>query len=101
MSNNWWSAPTNFETVCRRAAGRRRYNAWRQFMRAYRRTQVAKLLLEFIKAGRGTGPRGILGELNEIARQLGVSRSTISRDVQALQRQFHPCPHCGKPAPPY
>ncbi len=88
-----------WEQACRRAGGRRRYNSWRQFMATYRRYEVARLLL----AGTGTrhGQGLLSGQQAAIARQLGVSPSTISRDVAALQRQRLDgglCPVCGHEA---
>ena len=93
MSANW-SAPT--ESYARRAGGRRRYNAQRQFIAEYRRTQLSRLL--FCKGA--FLEHGIQARL---ARELGVSRSTICRDLQTLLREGHPCPQCGaytKPPPP-
>ena len=72
-----WSAPTDPETVARRASGRRRYNAWRQNMALYRRAQVAALLNYY-----GWLPRA--GVQRTIAAHLGVSEATISRDVRAI-----------------
>jgi hypothetical protein len=87
---NNWSAPTDPETVARRAAGRRHFNAVRRFQRAYRRMQVARLLLKYGQDGlRAHGLRA------RIARELGVSRGTITRDVQALiERSRLRCPLC-------
>jgi hypothetical protein len=76
MSNNSWTAYTAFDAVCRRAAGRSRYHALRQFQRAQRRCQVVHLLGKY-----GLGRYGVL---SRIARDLGVHRSTISRDVAVL-----------------
>lgn len=87
-----WSAPTDFETVKRRAAGRRHYNAWRHFLALYRRRQVAKLLLQ---NGKGLFTRGVQ---TEIAQVLHVHRSTINRDIKALlavAAPGRPCPLCG------
>jgi hypothetical protein len=85
--NNKWSERTDFDTVCRRAAGRRHYNAVRQFRAAYRRSQVARLLLKF-DLGRGIQAR--------IAAELGVSRSTVCRDLAAIMTYARPCPRCGR-----
>jgi hypothetical protein len=60
---------------CRWASGRRHYNRVRQFRAHYRLTRVAKLL-------RKTGFRR--GYQTEIAKALGVHRSTICRDVRRL-----------------
>jgi hypothetical protein len=45
-----WRRPAPWETVCRRASGRRRYNSWRQLRAAMRRREVERLL-----AGKGSG----------------------------------------------
>jgi len=90
--SNDWSAPTDWETVCRRNAGRRHYNAVRRFRQAVRRKQVAELLSQAESLAHGT--------LARIARDLGVSKSTITRDVQFLLSLTRPCPSCGcRPLP--
>jgi hypothetical protein len=96
-----WSEQTSWDEVCRRAAGRRHYNSVRRFRATYRRCELARLLL--VKGGltdRGTQAR--------LARELGVSRSTICRDVARLLRECRPCPCCGaltvpqpRPADPF
>lgn len=62
----------------RGAGGRRRYNALRQFCVKLRRAKILQLMLEenlsFLT--RGTQAR--------LAEALGVSESTISRDLKAL-----------------
>lgn len=83
-----WTAPTTPDAVARRAGGRRRYNALRQQKAHYRRTILRELL--FAK-GKLFEP-GIQARL---ARDLGVSRSTICRDMKALLCEGHPCPCCG------
>jgi hypothetical protein len=73
------------DAIYRFCGGRARYNAQRRGKAEWRRVQVARLLL----AGHGQA---------EIARQLGVNRSTISRDVQKLQELWQEsgvCPVCG------
>jgi hypothetical protein len=95
---NDWGAATDWETVCRRNAGRRRYNAVRGFRRALRRAQVARLLLKY---GRdGLARHGLQAR---VARELGVSPGTICRDVQAMMedsRRARACPACGAAALP-
>ena len=73
-----WSAPTDFATVCRRAAGRRRYHARRQAAARARCRIVFAVALtpEWLKRG---------GQAR-LARELGVHRSTISRDVAKWKR---------------
>jgi hypothetical protein len=86
-----WGAATGWGTVCRRNAGRRHYNAVRSFRRAWRRAQVARLLLEHAQAG--APPHGLQAR---IARSLGVSEGTVSRDVRALLEEARSgCPVCG------
>jgi AraC-like DNA-binding protein len=72
-----WSEPTDSLSAAKRAAGRRHYNAVRQFCAEHRRLAVSKLL---IRIGWRRGCQ------TEIARKLGVSRSTICRDLQTLLR---------------
>ena len=62
-----------FDEVCRRAGGRRRYNAERQRGAEKRRAEVARLLVKYGRHKRGTRAR--------IARELGVSEATVSRDA--------------------
>ena len=66
-----------FEEVCKRAGGRRRYNAWRQFMRTLRRVEVVRRVRET-----GFYP----GQAAALAEQFGVCRMTISRDLAAIRR---------------
>jgi hypothetical protein len=92
--SNDWAAPTDRETVCRRAAGRRHYNAVRSFRRLERRLRVARLLLKY---PRWDGLRRVRGVQARIARELGVSPGTICRDVRFLHdawRRAHLCPAC-------
>lgn len=72
MSNNW-SAFTTPEIVARRAGGRRRYNALRRDLAWIRRYKVSELMIKGVKQ-------------SDMARQLGVSPATISRDVWANYR---------------
>jgi hypothetical protein len=83
-NRDWWSAATDLESVKRRAGGRRAHNARRRFQRDFRRTRVAELLKRY-------GP-WTAGVRVRIARELGVHKSTITRDAQALLRL---CPVCG------
>jgi hypothetical protein len=76
MSGNW-GAPTDWEAVCRRAAGRRRYNAGRRRRKQQRRTEIII---------RRTGlDRWEWGLQAALAEALGVSRATICRDFQAIR----------------
>ena len=86
---NTWSDRTDPETVARRVAGRRHYNAVRTFRAALRRREVAALLLDGLSQ-------------SDIARQLGVHRSTICRDMVSLRdmaRAEVVCPVCGRSGP--
>lgn len=84
-----WSAPTTPEAAARRAGGRRHYNAWRKAL-AFRRLHLEVASRLFAQGS--LFRRGIQAEL---ARELGVSRSTICRDIDHLLCQGWPCPHCG------
>ncbi len=70
------SSPLSFSQICRRAAGRRRFNAARKFLADQRRLEVARLLLN----------DNSVGAQSRIAGILKVSEATISRDVAALER---------------
>jgi hypothetical protein len=83
-----WSDPTSTDEAHRRAAGRRLYNGVRHAQAMVRAGEVIRLLNE-----RGMG-RGVQAQ---IARELGVHRSTVSRDVmRALSRDGQPCRTCGR-----
>ncbi len=73
--SNGWGEHVPFDEACRRAGGRRLYNQWRQFKAELRRGQVVELLGVY---GLGYGAQA------RVARQLGVSRSIVCRDVRAL-----------------
>jgi hypothetical protein len=106
MNRKAWGSPTSPDVVARRAAGRRRYNAVRQLLAAERRALVARLALElsgsYAKHDCATRPIGGWigwGLQAEIARRLGVHRSTVSRDLQRSLREvlaLRPCPGCGR-----
>lgn len=85
MGNVW--APTTPEAAARRAGGRRRYNRERQEGAFLRRYQVAELLDRY-GLDRGAQSR--------MAEELGVHRSTISRDLDwLLEGKRKPCQTCG------
>jgi len=74
MNRQGWQRPVSDQEAYRRASGRRRRNFQRQIQAELRRQQVVKRLHE--------------GQTyTAMAQALGVSRWTISRDVQALQAQ--------------
>jgi hypothetical protein len=66
-----------FDEICKRAGGRRRYNAWRQFMREFRRIKITHEILQ-------TGD--YYGVQADLARKFGVHPSTISRDLAFIRR---------------
>ncbi len=70
---------SEWESICRRAGGRRRYNARRRWAAEMRLFEVARLLNE-VEYGRGYQTR--------IAKLLGVSRGTICRDIARLKRVY-------------
>jgi hypothetical protein len=82
-----WSTRTTWNEVQRRAAGRNRINAVRRLRAVLRRGEVVQLLKTFRVFNRGSQA--------EIARRLGVSEATISRDVKLLLFSSRPCPTCG------
>ncbi len=81
-----WGAPTSWDEVCRRNAGRAHYNAVRRAQRELRRRKVLTLLRTY---GYEQGVQA------RIAVELGVSEATISRDVRALLDTHFECPTCG------
>jgi hypothetical protein len=64
-----------------RAGGRRRYNRQRQFIAMHRRLMLLRPMLD--AAGHPL-PRGCV---TMFAKSLGVSPSTVSRDIQQLLRE--------------
>ena len=86
---SWWSEAVSTDEAHARAAARRRWNSVRQARAAVRRGQIAEML---------TGVGFLVpGMQARIAATLGVSRATISRDVQAILRGVPApmCPCCG------
>ena len=81
-----WSAITSTSEANRRAAGRRHYNAQRQFSADFRRIEVQSLIREY-----GFGH----GVMARIARELGVAASTSRRDIRRLSCTIEKaCPTC-------
>ena len=83
--SNTWSKWTDFETVKKRAGGRRHYNDLRRIYAKLRRNEVALLFAQGF-------------EQAEIARRLGVHRSTVSRDIKSFFQMLNEeknCPVCG------
>src|SRR5262245_40997060 len=81
-----WGAPTSWDEVCRRNAGRAKYHALRRFRRGLRRKQVLGLVAKY---GLGYGVQ------SRISRELGFSQTTICRDVKAILESCVACPCCG------
>ncbi len=84
-----WSELTDPEIVARRAGGRRRYNAVRQFQRDLRRRALLERCPSLLALISRTGAQ------QRLAAELGVSPSTLSRDVRAILAAYRPCPLCG------
>ncbi len=83
-----WSAATGTQEACKRAGGRRHFNAVRQFRALHRRMKI----VESLRVQGSFAERGVQARL---ARQLGVSEATISRDIAAILKISAPCPTCG------
>jgi hypothetical protein len=77
-------APATPEEI-RLARGRRRYNAVRKQQAEIRRVEVERLVYEF---GWKHGMQA------RIARHLGVSEATVSRDMKAIFPKAATCPTC-------
>jgi len=75
MNKSW--IPKNFDEVCRRAAGRRRYHATRQKKQFERQMKVLGELERADWENYGMG--------RMLARKLGVSEPTICRDIRHLR----------------
>jgi hypothetical protein len=85
-----WSQRTTWDTVCKRVAGRAKYNAVRRFKAELRRGEVLQLLHAW-------GWRH--GVQVRIAEALRVSESTISRDLALILPLYTECEHCRSPVP--
>ena len=85
-----WSDWTSDDEAYRRAGGRRAYNAWRQSMALYRRMRLME-----IAARNQLNLWSRNGAQKALARALGVSPSTVSRDIKAILAEYRP----GKPCP--
>jgi hypothetical protein len=86
VNNIDWSRPTTPAEVIARAGGRRRYNAQRQDEAVIRLCRMLGLFREY---GVGYGVKA------RIARELGVHRSTITRDFRAaVWIHERECPTC-------
>ncbi len=76
MRNIDWKERRDPGEVARRAGGRRRYNKLRAIAKAERRLVIARSVIAARGLHRGLATR--------LARDLGVNRSTISRDLKAI-----------------
>ena len=85
---SWHAA--DWDALCRRASGRRRYNSIRRLRAEVRRVQIAEHLR---RHGRHHGVQKLLAE------RFGVSAATISRDLKTLGASFSRCPACGRYSP--
>ncbi len=74
-----------WDQVCRRNAGRRHYNSWRQAQACQRRFQLVPFMYSPC-TGKGAG--GNYGWQSAAARALGVSRATICRDAAQLAADY-------------
>jgi len=92
VRNTWWSQRTDWDTVCRRARGRANYNSRRRLRAQLRRREVLHLWFEW---------RDKPGLQTLIAAHLGVSKSTICRDLQKIFPLMTDCPTCGQLHPRY
>jgi hypothetical protein len=72
---------STFDAICKRAGGRRRYNAQRKAAAAKRFAEVRRLWALY-SAKHGRYKRGLQAR---IARELGVSRTTIGRDMVGIR----------------
>jgi hypothetical protein len=81
-----WSEPTSDAEVHARAAGRARYNRDRQFAALVRRNYVVRRFMEL---------HAEYGAKAQIAREFGVARSTVTRDIRNWSgEQMALCPTC-------
>src|SRR5262249_21985866 len=90
--NDGWGAPTSWEVVCRCSAGRRRYNAGRKFLRNLQR---AKIFCRLAGTGALQDTSRFRGVQALLARELGVSPATISRDLRAMRAPAYRMPRLG------
>jgi hypothetical protein len=78
LTRTQWRARTDWNSVCARAVGRKRYNEERKRWAGERQDEVFKLLLAY-----GWNRWGVV---KRIAGELGVHKSTITRDRQQIER---------------
>src|SRR3954453_1869315 len=75
-----WGQPTTADIAARRAGGRRHRNAEQQLAKAIRRHRLLDMMHD------PTNPLGFIerGWQTRTARELGVDRATICRDMDAI-----------------
>jgi hypothetical protein len=90
-----WSSPVSNTEAARRAGGRRRHNALRHDRAMLRRARIVEEWKHTTMFG---GPNMFAyGGKVRLARELGVSRATITRDLAFIRTAWGrlPCPTCG------
>lgn len=94
--NSSWSNPTSDDEAARRAAGRARYNSVRQLNAMVRR---GMLVDDWRQMARNGGSLFDYGARARLAKEFGVHRSTITRDLAILKTDLWlvPCPTCSSP----
>lgn len=82
-----WGQPVSDSEAQRRAGGRRHYNAWRTGLKEYRRMLLAQMFKDSAPSfslKRFPKKRHKWGFQAQAAQILGVSPSTICRDLKAI-----------------
>jgi hypothetical protein len=95
-NNRQWNPATSHDQAARRAAGRARYNRRRQFKAAIRRKKIVDIWEERVDgSGWSIFSRG---SQTELAKMLGVNRSTICRDLKVImaRNRLVACPTCDR-----
>ena len=94
--SNIWSATVGNDVAFRRASGRRSYNSLRQGRAWARQGVIIEQWCKSTRNGYGGGRLFDWGGQAALARQLGVSRATISRDIKKIQDEIGQtqCPTC-------
>lgn len=89
-----WAPAGSYDHAARRASGRKRYNARRQFLAAHRRRQIVEMWADLGQDGWSPFDRGSQTFLAEFFK---VNRSTICRDLVIIKRMLRvaECPTCG------
>ena len=95
MSNEW-SARVSDDVAFRRAGGRLHYNSIRQETAYSRQTEIINAWDWSTLMGFGGGDLTAWGGQARLARKLGVSPATISRDLKKIRGEYERsrCPTC-------